>query len=848
MTRELRSEEDVKFKFLVPYLESRGYQQNCMAFNVAIAVQEGRKKKTIFADAIVYASAAHKAPLLVCETKAPTEVLDREAREQVISYARLLPRIAPLALLTNGSQTQIFHTLQKSRKPELPNRADLEDDILKFVLDRDVQESLRQEAKHDLFIIDDVRTFKSILKSCHNEIRNNEGLDPTAAFDEMSKVMFCKLYEEKENTQGNRFRVAIFDDTMERLHLNIVRKIFDDARAAPAYAGLFQPGSTINLKDRTIRKIVELFENYDLGLTAFDVKGEAFEYFLGDTFTGGLGEYFTPRSVVEFMVEAIDPKIGEKIIDPFCGTGGFMIYAFEIVSEKIRLQQFSDEEKQRWRLDLSNRCLFGTDWKERTSQACKMNMMVHGDGSSGVFMHDGMMDVPGKIEEGDFQLCLTNPPFGSFETDKTILNRYELGAGRNSQDRVILALERSIRLVKPGGAVAIVVIDGVLNNQSSKYVRDYIKRQAWIKGIVSLNKETFEGYGARAKTSILFLQRKDIPDDGQQKPVFLAIARNTGLAANGAIIAGNVLPDILLDYKEFSRANGPVGVHSESWSAIVGDRLDVEFYARSAIGKTTDITALRQALAHGQEKTASANLALEDSETLFSSLELEPVRLDDILDEVSEKEKIVPDQMYKLLGVRWWGEGAFVREQKRGREIKASSVYRVSKGCIIYNRLFAFRGSFAITSVDHEGCYVSGEFPMFKVKEGLEYSEDLCRYVVHCLNSPKYLHVIDAKSTGSTKTSRNRFNQNLFKELTIQRPRKPEDLGKIVKLLDRADELRTGQQRLLELAKTVREGIFTMLPEPLETLQTSFVDVQTSDSSAKAAVVLNRRKSASKRS
>jgi type I restriction enzyme M protein len=159
------------------------------------------------------------------------------------------------------------------------------------------------------------------------------------------------------------------------------------------------------LKDRTIRKIVELFESHDLGLTAFDVKGEAFEYFLGDTFTGGLGEYFTPRNVVEFMVEAADPKIGEKIIDPFCGTGGFMIYAFDIVSEKIRLQEFSDEEKERWRLELSNKSLYGTDWKERTSQACKMNMMVHGDGSSGVFMHDGFVDVPGVIEDGKFNLC-----------------------------------------------------------------------------------------------------------------------------------------------------------------------------------------------------------------------------------------------------------------------------------------------------------------------------------------------------------------------------------------------------------------------------------------------------------
>jgi type I restriction enzyme M protein len=175
-----------------------------------------------------------------------------------------------------------------------------------------------------------------------------------------------------------------------------------------------------------------------------------------------------------------------------------------------------------------------------------MNMMVHGDGSSGVFMHDGFVDIAGKIQDNEFDICLTNPPFGSFENDPKVLKRYELGAGRNSQDRVILAIERSLRLVKPGGSIAIVVIDGVLNNRSTAYVRDYIKKHAWVLGVVSLNKETFEGYGARAKTSILFLKKKEQPDEGTQLPVFMAIAENTGYAPNGAAIPGNVLPEIFL--------------------------------------------------------------------------------------------------------------------------------------------------------------------------------------------------------------------------------------------------------------------------------------------------------------
>jgi len=805
------SEEDIKIQFLLPYLAERGYKQNCMDFGVPIEVQEGRKKKTIFADVLVYTSAQKKAPLLLCETKAKSEPLDRSVREQAISYARLLPQIAPLVLLTNGNQVQIFHTLNKSRLPDLPKRAELDKDLLRFVVSQDTQEALRREAKHELFIIDDVQTFKGILKSCHNEIRNNEGLDPTAAFDEMSKVMFCKLYEEKVNPGKNRFRLAVLDDSQERLGVNVVRQIFDEAKAATSYKEILPPGAQIHLKDRTIRKIVGLFEDYDLSLTAFDVKGEAFEYFLGDTFTGGLGEYFTPRNVVEFMVEAIDPKIGERIIDPFCGTGGFLIYAFELVGEKIRLNDFAEAEKERWREDLSNRCLSGTDWKERTSQACKMNMMVHGDGSSGIFMWDGFKDVSGKIEPDTFDLCLTNPPFGSMETDPEVLARFELGQGMKSQDRVILAVERCLQLVKPGGWVGIVVIDGVLNTASRSYVRDLIRRQAWVRGVISLNTETFEGYGARAKTSILFLERKAIPDNGTQEPAFMAIARNTGVAANGAPIAGNELPDILMDYRAFRAGRRTAWQHGEAGSFTLRDRMDAEHYLRGRAEAGVDVGTLRRQVREAMDRAAALHTALLDAEAHFAEMETRSVRLGDLLDEVRSPEDVVNDQIYRLLGVRWWGEGAFIREEKPGRELKSKRVFRVAAGDIIYNRLFAYRGSFAILPAEYDGCHVSGEFPTFRAKAGVKSGELLCRYVVHVLNSGQSLAAVDAESTGSTKTSRNRFNQKQFIEMTVEIPATEEELRRSVDLLDAASSLRSEQTLALKLAKDLRDGVHALL-------------------------------------
>lgn len=818
MASDWKSEEDVKFKFLVPYLEERGYKKDCIRFNVSVEVQEGRKTKTIFADAVVYSSPKSDSPLVLCETKAPNEVLDRAVREQAISYARLLERIVPLTLITNGTQVQVFQTVTKSRIAALPLRKDLQKDVVNFVLGREVQEALRREAKHDLFIIDDVQMFKRLLRSSHNEIRNNEGYDPTVAFDELSKVLFCKMFEERRNPDNNRFRLSVYDETMKGVGVNVVQKIFDDAKKDATYGELFTSDSKIELQDRTIRKIVGLFENYDLSLTAFDVKGEAFEYFLSDTFTGGLGEYFTPRNIVEFMVDASDPKIGEKIIDPFSGTGGFLIYAFDVVSEKIRLQEFSDDEKARWKIELSNRSLFGTDWKERTSLACKMNMVVHGDGSAGVFKAHGLVNIPGAIEDEKFDLCLTNPPFGAVENDPAILADYELSSGRESQDRLVLALERSLRLVKPGGRIAIVVIDGLLDNMSARYVRDFIKQHAFVRGVVGLNKETFEGYGAKAKTSILFLQKKDRPDDdGKQEPVFMALVTNTGYAPNGDPIAGNELPEVLLDWQAFQRNEYNTETrHADTWVIDqLGDRLDAKFYSRSPDILVSDVAVARDEIGTLLDKTRKGLRALNKSlDESLGDVIFGTVRVGDVLTEVQEKEKVLGDNVYSLLGVKWHGLGTFVREEKLGREIKGKTLYRARQGRLIYNRLFAYRGSFALVPPEHDGCYVSNEFPTFVAKDGVAQPDLMIRYLVHCLNSPQYLARVDVLSTGSTKQSRNRFSKELFADFKVEVPSDPGDLLNVVELLDEALRLRARQEELLSLAKEMRDGVAMMLPMP----------------------------------
>lgn len=808
--RIYNNEEEVKVHLVLPWLESLGYKREFMEFEKTIKINEGRKTKSIFADIVVYTDKKLETPLIVVDTKSPSEILSKEGRDQVISYARLLPKIAPIAVLTNGTNIQVYQTLDKSRIKELPKRKEILTDFVSAVLSKNIQEVLRQEATKELFTIDDVSTFKDLLKKCHNIIRNNEGYDPIQAFDELSKILFAKMYEEQYNKTSNRFTSEVYEKTLKELNVNIVQQQFSEIQKVKGFRDLFPENTTIKLKDRTIKDIVSIFESYDLTLTNFDVKGEAFEYFLGDTFTGGLGEYFTPRNVVEFIVEAISPKIGEKIVDPFCGTGGFLIYAFEKVSEKIRLNDFSEEEKSKWKKVLSDESLFGTDWKARTSQACKMNMIVHGDGNTGVFQHDGFKNVEGKIFEEKFDICFTNPPFGANETDKEILNSFTLGDGRSSQSREILAIERCLNLVKRGsGIVAFVLPDGILNGDRNAYVREFIQRESKVLAVIGLNKETFQGYSASVKTSVVILQRKENPNEEISSEIFMAVCTNTGYAPTGLQITGNQLPDILFDFRN-SLKDKKKQDHLFKYSKIVKidsltARLDAERYIPVNEESTIELpNVVSENLMNEIEILGKQIVTIQKSmQKAFERSAFDFVRADKIFTPIKNIISIKPDEEYERLGVSGKGNGIFKKEPANGTIIKAKRLNQVKAGWFVYSRLFAHNGSFAYTTNETAGGVFSGEFPTFTLKFDKYEKEDLLEYLAFYFVSPQVIALINRLTTGSTKESRARFKEEQFLKLYAPIPKKEDVFLEIVssirqinqfkkdikKLHDRLDEL-----------------------------------------------------------
>jgi type I restriction enzyme M protein len=568
-------EERVRQAYVVTLHNEYGFDLDQMDEELHVA---GRGSARARADVVLWRTAQdkadRKAPLVAVECKADNITIKAADYAQGEAYA--LYCNAPFFVTHNNRETRYWRT----RKDRMPgNIEEIENIPHATASDKEIQE-----------LIDKLKTFKEdefadLLHSCHNVIRNREHLDPAAAFDEIAKVLFIKVWVERElrrkRQRQNLFTVDWLDSQIGE---NPLQELFRQTKDAYREDRIFDEREQLNLKLATGREIVRLLERYNLSDTSEDVKGIAFERFLGRTFRGEIGQFFTPRTIVEFMVRMVEPKEGDIVCDPASGSGGFLIRFFDMVRQQIladadrqyqayaeelagkRLSEMKRAELLRKRYDkiqatiaqrqqgsriwkLSNLCVYGTDANDRMARTSKMNMILHGDGHGGVHHHNGFINVNGVFEER-FDVILTNPPFGAnvepsdvLTEDQTAIHpdadrryRHEYGdLYRQAQARVaaakgkpiaslfdlpkrggdgrklgkvkteILFIERCLALLKPGGRMGIVLPEGIFNNPSLAYVREFCEDRARILAVVSLPQETFYSSGATVKASLLFL-------------------------------------------------------------------------------------------------------------------------------------------------------------------------------------------------------------------------------------------------------------------------------------------------------------------------------------------------------
>lgn len=557
--------------------------------------QSGRKSPK--ADVVVCKDAEalqdNRDYVLVVETKSDNVSIDPRDYDQGESYARAVG--GEFLMTHNNKETRVFRLVpgapgRRIDVEDAPSREDLEDPKRLAAIRRATKAFSREE-------------FRKLLFECHTILRDTHKMEPGQAFDQISKILFIKMGVERAG-DDRRFSREYIDEyqAIRGIHgSEVMEDLFADTRRRYKAEGLFDENDHLAISLETFKRIVERLERFNLSSTQDDVKGLAFERFLGQTFRGELGQFFTPRPIVEFMVAMLDPQDGQLVADPASGTGGFLIRWIEARREAIEQEVGKKKEKARkqvarkakgeaWDadreraeldaeieklnsdLDLGDpsstlgrtvRNCFGIDAEGRAARTSKMNMIMHGDGHGGIYHFDGLLDVGG-VFEGRFDAVLTNPPFGasvgkdqrvgdseqtspisdqallatykeSFgepflyahrrleqaaQTRDPILELFDIGrdpvAGprgtakvRNRRPTEVMFLERALNLLKPGGKLGIVLPEGILNNPSNQWLRDYVEDRARLLAVVSLPQEVFASSKATVKTSLVFLKKLD---------------------------------------------------------------------------------------------------------------------------------------------------------------------------------------------------------------------------------------------------------------------------------------------------------------------------------------------------
>ena len=450
----LKPEEEVRQRYVCRLVDSYGYGIKQMGEEVKVTNSQ-RGQGAARADIVIWRNEEDKRKgknaLIVVECKAENVTIRQADYFQGYNYAAWAG--AKFFVTTNLKETRIFKGVEDAMPKKLEEIADIPSaDMVND--DKKIKAMLLQTKA---FTRDE---FSRLLFKCHNIIRNNDKLSPEAAFDEISKILFIKIRYERTNSGTQIFskeeflkQKKMYDAVKSKESPDYYQFLFNKTKEDFAKDHLFDENETIKIRENSFEQIVKELQVYNLSTTSDDVKGIAFEQFLGRTFRGELGQFFTPRTIVDFMVSVLDPQEGEYVCDPCCGSGGFLIRAFEYVREHIenevevrkedvkkslftddysklpkKEQEKNDQKvidafsKMNYELDINNPmgrlrslsfdCIYGTDANPRMARTAKMNMIMHGDGHGGVHHHDGLLNVNG-IWEGRFDVILTNPPFGA---------------------------------------------------------------------------------------------------------------------------------------------------------------------------------------------------------------------------------------------------------------------------------------------------------------------------------------------------------------------------------------------------------------------------------------------------
>ncbi|EAI4326101.1 restriction endonuclease subunit M [Campylobacter upsaliensis] len=512
-------EEKVRAEVFARLIIEKEYPLSHIA--IEVRVTRGSNKSNTRADIVVYKNAKHQKAFIVIELKKSSQKDLREAKEQVLSYANFLQ--ADYALATNGKEKIALYIKEDSN--------DLINDIPPYGGNAPIWKYLRNPKDSDISKIT-TDELKTLLEKIHNYLWNGGKRNPAEAFSEFSKIIFTKIMDEK---------IAEYDPDYKLENYEFQKNRDEDKFALEKrIKGLYQKykekdsnvfDNALILDADEIKFLVENLESISLSETDLDIKGKVFQKFFADFFKGTAGQYFTPLNIVRFMVECFDLRQNDLVLDPSCGSGGFLLQTLQYMQEKSKKLDGEYNQKRFWH-SFAEKNLYGIEISGGISQTAKMNMIIHDDGHTNVITADGLdsfenfIKKNNKFQKNTFNFIFTNPPFGSsIPASKPYFEDFSFAKSEvhfidkiidkkspkdlSTQKSEVLFLERYFEFLKEGGIVACVLPDGILTNSSLQNVRDYLLERFYLLASFSLPQHTFSNYGAGVKSSILVLKKKD---------------------------------------------------------------------------------------------------------------------------------------------------------------------------------------------------------------------------------------------------------------------------------------------------------------------------------------------------
>lgn len=536
-------EERVQAESFLKLVLIYGYKPERIEQFVAVKIGSDTRE----ADIIVYNNDEQTSAHIVVECKKEdvSELEFNQAISQAFSYAATGTVRAKYFWVTSKIKDAYFKIPEKEPKkylsvPDVPQYGVSK--LAKFKYAKGGGSANGQKLFELEVVTEDELTRR--FKQAHNSLWGGGELNPSEAFDELDKLIFCKIWDErKPRKKGEAYDFQIFSESTEaKTNQELSKRIhalYDEGRKKDPE--VFK--DNIRLSIEKLRTVVGYLESIHLGNTDLDSKGRAFETFMGSFFRGDFGQYFTPRPIVKFIVDTLPITNDSLVLDTSCGSGGFLLHALDKVRQQA--SDYYDEETidhyKHWH-DFAENNLFGIEINEQIARTAKMNMIIHDDGHTNVIATDGLLPIDDiKDKDGNitqkgiysrtqnkgftynrFDFIITNPPFGSSikQTEQAYMHQYGYAmkdvdwlnpkskqSGRDNQSTEILFIEQCHNFLTEGGYLAIVIPDGVLTNSSLQYVRDGIEEKYRIVAVVSMPQTAFQATGAGVKSSVLFLKK-----------------------------------------------------------------------------------------------------------------------------------------------------------------------------------------------------------------------------------------------------------------------------------------------------------------------------------------------------